>query len=281
MSGLSISKAWEETKGVLGHDGRLFASVALALLVLPTAVLGAFYPGGVGAVLFAVAESNSAPLSLLLIVVFLVILTGQLTITRLAIGPSVTVGSAIAHALRRLPSYIAVVLIVGLAILIAMLMAAAVIGAVAPYPASKEQLSTSPAVVIAVIVMLGVYLFLLTRIASLCAAITTTESANPIRIIRRSWALSSGHFLRLFGFLVVFLIGTGIAAFAITSVAVALLQLFVGHIDAMSASALILSLVTALVNGAILSVFAVMLARIYIQLAGIHEVKGSVHKSGI
>jgi len=39
MRGLSISTAWEETKAILARDGKLFAAVALALIVLPQVVL--------------------------------------------------------------------------------------------------------------------------------------------------------------------------------------------------------------------------------------------------
>ena len=35
MAKLSISRAWDESRGVLGRDGALLATVAVALLVLP------------------------------------------------------------------------------------------------------------------------------------------------------------------------------------------------------------------------------------------------------
>ena len=44
MSRLSISAAWDETKAILVREGRLLATVALALIVLPQtvfAVIGA------------------------------------------------------------------------------------------------------------------------------------------------------------------------------------------------------------------------------------------------
>jgi hypothetical protein len=40
MANLSISAAWDETKAILAHDGKLFASVALALIALPALVTG-------------------------------------------------------------------------------------------------------------------------------------------------------------------------------------------------------------------------------------------------
>jgi hypothetical protein len=216
----------------------------------------------------------------LLVVVLLVVLTGQLAITRLAIGPSVTVGGAIAHAARRLPSYIAVALIVGFLVMAVMFVAAIIVAATASGPTSEAELAKSPAIAVAVILMIVVYLFLLTRIFSLSAAVATTETAGPIHIIRRSWALTAGNFWRLLGFLVVYMIGTGIAVFAITSVSALLFELLAGRIEAMSASALLLSIVSAVVNGAVILVFAVMLARIYVQLAGTGAAQASVPSSG-
>ena len=280
MGSLSISAAWDETKSVLAHDGRLFASVALALVVLPAAIVGAFYPGGLGSAIFAVLETNNVGLMALVVVVFLIILTGQLAITRLAIGPSITVGGAINHSVRRLPSYVAVALIMGAAIMIVMIVGALLIAATVKAPVSEEELAKSPAVAIVVLVMLAAYLFLMTRIVSVAAAVATTENTGPLRIIRRSWALTSGHFWRLFGFILVYMIGTGIAVFAIISVVGFVARLLLGPMDPMSASALVLALVAAVVNGAVILVLAVMLARIYVQLTRKGDAQASVPSSG-
>ena len=280
MASLSISASWEETKAVLARDGRLFASVALALIVLPAAIVGAFYPGGLSTAIFAVFESNSFGLSLLVVAVFLVILTGQLAITRLAIGPSITVGSAITHSVRRLPSYVAVALIMSATIMVVMVVGAAFIASTVKPPVSEEQLAKSPAVAVVVLVMLAVYLFLMTRIVSVAAAVATTEGIGPLRIIRRSWALTSGHFWRLFGFLLVYLIGTGIAEYAIISVIGSVTPMLLGNADPMSATALVIALVAAIANGVVIVVLAVMLARIYVQLARTAEVQPSVPSSG-
>lgn len=280
MSKLSLSVAWDETRAILARDGRLFGAVALALLVLPAAVLGAFYPGGLGGALFMAIEGSSLPLSLLLILVFLVIATGQLAVTRLAIGPSVTVGGAISHAVRRLPAYIAVALIVGAAIMAVMFIAATAIAVIVGAPATEAELAKSPLVVVAVVVLFAVYLFLLTRIVSLSAAIATTEDGGPIHIIRRSWAITSGNFWRLLGYLVIYFIGTAIAVFAILSISALVFSLLFGRVEPMSASALLLSIVSALLNGCLILILALMLARIYVQLSGAASTQASVPKSG-
>jgi hypothetical protein len=280
MASLSVSRAWEETKQLLSRDGRLLGTVALALFVLPLAIMGAFVPGGVGTATMSAFEGSSVLLILLVALVLLVILLGQLAITRLAIGPSTTVGSAIAQAARRLPSYFAMGLIIGAALLLLMFLGALLVAATVKVPASEEQMAQSPVVALAVVLMFLAYLFLVTRVVSISAAVAVAESAGPVRIIRRAWALTSGHFWRLFGFILLFMIGTGVAVLALSSVVGAGLELFVGAVEPMSASALILAIVDALANGAMILVFALMLARIYVQLSGIATRGGSVPKSG-
>ena len=46
MRAFSISVAWEETRAILIRDGRLYVSVALALIALPSAINTLINPGG-------------------------------------------------------------------------------------------------------------------------------------------------------------------------------------------------------------------------------------------
>ena len=75
------------------------------------------------------------------------------------------------------------------------------------------------------------------------------------------------------------MIGTGVALFAVTSVVASIAQLLLGKIESMSASALVAALFEAVASGAVTIVFAVMLARIYTQLAG-NIAQASVPSSG-
>lgn len=280
MGSLSISAAWDDTKSVLRHDGSLLATVALAFLILPLAVLGVFFPGGLEAAVMAAFESGSVGLTLLALLILILILVGQLAITRLAIGPHLTVGRAISNAARRLPAYVVVGLILGTLLFTLLLIGATIISASAGASMTQEELARSPGLVIVVAVMFIVYLFILARIVSVAAAVAIAEEGGPIRIIRRCWSLTSGHFWRLFTFVLLFLVGSGVAIFAVSSVVGSLLQLSLGKIESMSASALILSLADAAVNGLILLIFAVMLARIYVQLSGADTAAATVPRSG-
>lgn len=280
MSNLSISRAWEETRHVLAHDGRLLGTVALALFALPAAIMGAVIPGGLGAAMFAALQGKSLSAAVLLVVLLLVMLVGQLSITRLTIGPSVSVGGSIAHAVRRLPVYVGVGLIVGIALMAALMVIAIVVGVAAGPGASEEQLASSPGMLLAVMAMVAVYLFLLARIISMAAAVTSSERHGVFGVLRRSWSLTSGSFWRLFGFLLVFFIGAGVLLVAIGSVVGVVVQLMLGTLEPMAASTLVLALVDGAVSGAVSLLLVVMLARIYVQLAG-PQAQASVPSSGI
>jgi hypothetical protein len=281
MSKLSLSKVWEETKAVIAHDGKLLTSVALALIVLPAAVFTAVFPGGMATATMGAIQTGSLLTLVPVLIVLLVMLTGQLALTRLAIGPSVSVGGAISHAARRLPVFVAFALIVGAAMFLVVLVAAVAVAATAGAGATEAQLAKSPMALALTLFLIASYLFLLTRIIALAASFTSTEPVGPLRIIQRSWALTSGNFWRLLAFLALFLVSTGIALFALGSVSVVAIQLLLGKIESMSASALVLALIEAVASGAVTAVFTVMLARIYVQLAHGGGTQASVPRSGI
>ena len=124
MRQLSISAAWEETRAILAREGSLLSAVALALVALPTAMqrvcstrvgwTRSTRPGG----------STWSPLPASLIA-----LAGQLALIRLALGPSITVGAAIAHGLRRMPIYFVVVLMLVAALVLIAIPIGLVLGA--------------------------------------------------------------------------------------------------------------------------------------------------------
>src|SRR3954453_19429487 len=112
MRGLSISQAWDETREILIRDGRLYVAVALALVVLPAVVTGVINPSGVA------STKNPLWITLVSFAASLITLAGQLGLVRLALGPSVTVGGAIAHGMRRMPVYLGAALLIILALLV-------------------------------------------------------------------------------------------------------------------------------------------------------------------
>jgi hypothetical protein len=273
MAGLSISTAWEETRAVLARDGRLIVAVALALVALPTAVSGLIDPNGMG------GDSGPLWIDVALLIVSLAALAGQLALIRLALGPSITVGGAIGHGLRRMPTYLlSAILMVCALILLAIPFGAALVAL--GVPLESKTLPATPGVMLVIMLFIAVVLFIAVRML-MTAPVASAEAAGPVAIIRRSWTLTAGHWWKLFGFLILFFIGAVVALIALSAVAGAIAALLFGGIEPMSAGALLVALVQAVANAAMTGLFAVMLARIYVQLAGSGGAQASVPSSGI
>jgi len=261
---LSISKAWDETREVLRRESKLLTTVALALIVLPGVVQNMASP--------AMAPGKIPEPGLWMLVVFICVvvgLVGQLAVIRLATGPETSVGEAIAHGARRIPSYLGVAIILFLPLLVIM------------YALAQQFQGASPSggAALSFLILFGVFIFLIVRFL-LFSAVTSAEKIGPIAIIRRTWSLTRGNWLRLFGFFVLFIIAfllVRLASIAIIGIVVGLLF---GPPEPMTIGALISSLVSQLLMGALSVVFAVMIARMYVQLAR-QGAESTVPSSGV
>ena len=262
MSALSISSAWDETKALLTRDGRLFASVALALIVLPAAVMGVVDP--------RVAQGDAAPgwFNLLILVVSLISLAGQLALIRLAFGPSVTVGGAISHGFRRLPIYFLAILVlmVGIIILLIPFVFAAVGMGMNIEGGADAAAVTGPIVFLVVVIAIAI-LVLMTRFM-VAMPVASTERAGPLTILKRSWTLTKGHWGKLFGFLIVFSVAAIVMLLAVGVVLGSLTALLFDARGPLTLGALVEALLSAIVTGALSVLFTLMLARVYVQLSG-------------
>lgn len=271
MATLSISRAWDETKAHLARDGKLFVSVALALIALPAALGELLVPrgtpageGGLAYVVVMVAGS-------------IVALTAQLALIRLALGPSTTVREAIGHGVKRTPVYLLTMLLI-LAILA--LVAIPVLMVLSAQGVSFEPGAPPPPLPALLLLLAALIILLFLAVRMLMASpAASAEPIGPIAIIRRSWQLSSGHGARLFGFLAAFLIAVGITLGVVSMVTETVAKLLLGPIEPLTASALFVALVTALFNAIASTIFIVMIARIYAQLAGAGTAAASVPSS--
>jgi hypothetical protein len=264
---LSISKAWDETRARVAADGRLLTIVALALIALPAAI---------GEFLFPVTEEvrrgawfarspSSLGESLVMIVVAVIGIVGQLAIIRLALGPSLTVGEAISHGARRAPAYVGAALLMVLGVIILALPLVAIFVASGAELDPRADLPT--AVVVAMILWFVLFLYLAVRMM-MTSPVASAEKAGPVEIIKRSWRLTAGHWWRLFGFVMLFFIAIIILLSAVMLATNLAVSLWAGPVEPRSTAALIVALVEALVSALATTVFMVMLARVYVQLAG-------------
>jgi len=275
MAILSISKAWEESKARIAVDGRLMAVVAAALIVLPGLIVEVISPS-------ALRTDSSALESILFLLSSLLALIGQLAIIRLAVTPAVSVGEAIGHGARRMPIYlVAAILLTILFIVILIPFGIAAYAAGVPFDRSSEQaFLQSPVAMVLSLLYMPLLIFIAIRML-MSSPVASEEDAGPIQILRRSWDLTRGHWWRLFGFIVMFVIGALILIAAVNWAVTAFAVILFGAIAPMSLSALLVGLFDSIVNGGVTVFLAVMLARIYLQLTGRTAAGASVPKSGI
>jgi hypothetical protein len=274
VAGLSISQAWVETRERIRRDGRLYLSVALALLVLPQTIAGLLAPGGQRP-----AEGGSGP-ALLMLGALLIGLVGQLALVRLATGPSATVGEAIAHGARRLlPTFVAMILFAVTVILltIPLIMIMIAVGwidpeAATPTGAAAGSFGLALTLLVILAIALSVRMMLIMPVSS-------AEGGGPLHILRRSWQLTAGHYARLLGFLLL-LVLVALALMVVGTMVGGIAARVAGDLEPMSLSALIAAAASAIAQAAFTILSAVMVARVYVQLAGGQQAQASVPISG-
>ncbi|HJR82311.1 MAG TPA: glycerophosphoryl diester phosphodiesterase membrane domain-containing protein [Sphingomicrobium sp.] len=261
-SKLSISRAWDETREIFRRDGGLLISVALALIVLPAIVVGIVAPPEPG-------MQASGTDQILRLVSALIAIVGQLALIRLALGPSTTVGDAIAHGARRfLPAFGAIlILILIMAIVIIPLMA--ILGLAMGIDPSQMAAGAKPGPQIGLLILIMCLVAIAISVRfTLLSPIASGEAIGPLAIIKRCWVLTKGHYWRILGLVVLLLVA---AIFLLMTAGVLgglLARLVSSDIEPFSVAALIVSLVAGVAQGAFSVLASVMLARVYAQLAG-------------
>jgi hypothetical protein len=271
MSSLSIGKAWDEAKSALLANRKLIVPVALGLILLPAVVVSMVEP--------RVAPGEQPPAGSWMFVagaMVIVMIVGQLAIVLLVNGWRGSVGEAIGKAFRRAPAFVlaALAYLLPVVLLFSILLGFAGIGANAEGQIDWNGVGSTGWLI--ALLFLLVFLFVSVRLLPLLAVIAT-EKVGAFGALKRSYAMTSGHFWRLFSFLVMLMIAFLILAMTVGAVFGSLVQLTVGEPEPWSLSLLLIALAGGLVQAGFVMVYAGMLARIYSQLgapqAGVPEVK--------
>lgn len=267
MSSLSVSTAWEETRTILAREGRLYISVALALVVLPQVVMAV-----VGS---PVAQDASMLARVVYIAAVLLGIVAQIAMCRLAIGPAVTVGDSILQGLARLVSVFVVFMAGVILVAISAGLASLVFGA-AGISIIKSPGVPTPGLIVLLLVLGAFEIAILQLVMPVAAA----ETGNPVRLVSRSWELARGHYLRLLGFVFAVLFGAGLIVVTVEFALGSAIVLGMGPPNPGSLSALVLGLISGVLQAGFTTVTAVMLGRIYAQLAR-GTTQSGVPRSGI
>ena len=269
MKKLSLSHAWEETRMVLARDGRLFASVALALVVLPQTIIG---------LLGSASTSRASGMTFALFATMVVVgFAAQIALNRLAIGPSTTVASAIGRGFARVAVLLGSILILIVGMFIVLIPAVLLLGAagLVTEPSAGQQ---APPGLLALIMLVAAFAY---AIFQLTVPVAAAESGGSLRLVVRSWQLGRGAYWRLLGFVVLLFVALLVVIVAGQFGLGSIIAVALGPPDPLSLSALAISLVVALLQAVLTVVFAVMLARIYVQLSAAGAAEASVPRSGI
>ena len=259
MAAFSLSTVWEETIAFMRRELALLLPVALALF-------------GAAQILFQIAmlamSTNLAkpdptgPQALLVIPSILLILFGNLTITRLALVPGTSVAEALGVGFRRLPVALASCFLLGFALSAAMMviLVAATLGAmnsgVDPKTGASGGLTLT--VLIPAVIVFVRFLMLMPALAM--------EKDGAIATIRRAWNLGRGNGLRFFG---VFLLGLA-ANLAVTTLNIIVIGSLAGLLRFVIGNELVtvLQLIVSGALGAMLMLgLAVYTALVYRKLA--------------
>lgn len=249
----SISNAWDETRAIAARDYRLYAAIALAMLVLPTTVVGIIKPG-----LLTGTPPGGAADIILWFAMLIIGVIGRLAMTRMALGQC-SVGEAIGEGAKRAPSLFAAVLIFIVPVAIAV---TPLLPRVAGNPATAD-----PGAATAIFLIFVLAFVLGIRLISLLFPLAVSESRNPIVELKRNWGLTSGNWWRLAGFFILFFAASMIVTRVAYMILGTIVRLAGGDFSPMSLAALVLALMLSILGAAFATVLSIMVARIYVQLA--------------
>ncbi|MEQ7872435.1 hypothetical protein ABDK56_00295 [Sphingomonas sp. ASV193] len=255
MRKISIGQAWTESLAFLGAEGRIVWAVALALIALPAALIESVAPSA------GAAASPPIWLSLLNFVLTLVMLVGQLALTRLALRPGESAGGALALASRRIwPLFGAMLLVIAPAVVILSILLVALVGATP----SPQALATNPASALVLFVTVVLFVWFGARVIMITPT-AMNERGGPVVLLRRAFALSRGNLLRILAFLLLFGATVLVSLYVVTGIVAPAIGLLLGPVTSLSPAALVGGLLVGLVQMGVAVINGVMTARLYAQ----------------
>jgi hypothetical protein len=271
MTALSIGRAWDEAKAALQANRKLIVPVALGMVLLPAVIVSMVEP--------QVAPGEQPPPGLWMLValaMIIVMIIGEIAIVLLVNGWRGSVGNAIGQAARRMPIFIlaALSLMIPVILLFSIVLAMTAIGSIESGQFDWANLGGTSWVLLLLCFILLLYVSV--RLLPLMAVVAC-EPVGPIGALRRSFMITSGHFWRLLGFLILLMIAFLIVALTVGAVVGALVTFAFGRPEPWTISLVLIALAGGLVQAGFVMVYSAMLARIYAQLgageATVPEVK--------
>jgi hypothetical protein len=257
MAAFSLSTVWEETIAFLRREAGLLVPVALALFGSAQILVMLAMGSGMG------KPETASPQSLLIFPGLLLMLLGNLAVTRLALIPGTSVGEALSGAIRRLPIALAACLLIALALsaIVTVILVAATFGAMSSGTDIKSAGMTNQLTLLAVIPMIILFVRLM-----MLMPVLAMEREGVVAAIRRTWHLGRGNAMRFLGVFLLSLalnLGVAIIEMIVLGAVAGLLRLLVGG----EIATVLQLLVTGTLGALLMLGLTVYVAMIYRKLA--------------
>lgn len=253
MKTLSISTAWTESLTFVKREAGLLFPIAFLLIALPMAFLQTVAPP-------VAPGQQPAPGAWMFLIIPLALLSiiGSLTITALALGRETVVRDAFGHAFRRLLPMLGAMLLIGVLAVAVMLPLVIIMTLLIQ---DQERVSLFSLVLLGLIFSwVSIRLMLLTPVG-------VAEPLGPIAILKRSWAITAGHFWRLLGVFFGLLVLLLVVTLAVTTVGGIIIYFIAGKPEPGGVAFVLTLLLGGVVSMIFAVLFATIFARIYVQLA--------------
>lgn len=261
MSSLSIGKAWDEAKAALQANRKLIVPVALGLVLLPAVIVAMVEP--------QVPPGEQPPAGSWMFVALamvIVMLIGQLSIVLMVNGWRGSVGEAIGQAARRTPTLLLAILSYLVPAILIFSVILTIVGIGTGGTGEVDWVNFSGTGWLVMLACAAILIYFWIRLMPL-TPVVAIEPIGPIAALKRSFALTSGHFWRLIGFAMMLFIAFVIVALTVGAVIGALVTLIAGPPEPWTLSLLLVALAAGLVQTGFFLVYLGMLARIYTQLS--------------
>lgn len=258
MADLSIDEVWDDARGFFVRERALvlpigFATFGLAALLAGTVVPAPQPPA---------REVVPGPWMLVLVPVLLLVLTGYLALSRIALRSHLSVAEVLRDALRLLPSGFMMLFGLGAMFLVISLVA----GIFAGLMSALGGLGQGGMLMFAFLIFAPAAFVVSIRCTLLWPTLADQERGIG-ETFRRSIALTHGHAFKLGGVLLAYVLIYLLFVAVIESVAGSVLLILARMLDMPSIGPLLLAVLVAAFNAVYMSFWTIFLACIYGRLA--------------
>lgn len=260
------NRAWEDAVQLVSTNREVLAVLAGIFFLLPGLVMSFFFADTQTAIMadpMNAAENLGSELNSFVataLTLGLLQLAGYMALLALLTDRTrPTVGEAIATGFKSLPSLIGAVLI----FLVGYLLSVVVFGTIGGLLGMIGALRAL--IVVGTALSLFAICYVMTRLSQTVAAIVIERSLNPFTALRRSWQLTKGNGMRLFGFYLLLAIAYMVIAI-VMYLAVSALFAVAGKLD--KTGFMVMALVTGVIGAGFNALFTAIIAAIHRQLAG-------------